>query len=614
MEQPRGIERKLTTILYADGVGYSRLMAADEEATLRTLNACRAEIGRLIQAHQGRVFGTAGDSVAAEFPSAVEAVRCAIELQSALQGLDAVTPEGARMRFRIGVNLGDVMVEGGDLLGDGVNVAARLQGLADPSGICISGSVLDQVEGKLPVSCEPLGEQRLKNIARPVRAYAVRTVGHAPARRRGLALALPAGAGLALLLGLGALGARSGWLPLGTGAAPPTPGRAAIAVLPFANLSGDLGQDYFGDGLTEDVIAALGRFSALSVTAREAVQRYKGKDPGPGELARDLGVRYVLEGSVRRDGGRVRVTASLTDATSGRHLWSDRYDGELVDVFAVQDEITRNVAGALAVRLTRLEAERAAAKAPGNLAAYDLVLRGRAQAAANTEEANRAARDLFEQAVQLDPSYAPAYVGLGWTWVKAAGFGWTEFRTDALRRAEDLATRAISFDPDNAEAHALLGSAYINLGRYDLGLSEEARAIALNPSDAGSYASRGAGLVFTGYPEEAVAAFETALRLDPELGSGRLHPVGWAYYLVGRYEDAVRVLEAEALHSPEDYFVHAGLAASYAELGRSDDAAQAAAAVLRTWPFFEVEAFAAQFQGGEHRARITEGLRKAGLR
>jgi TolB-like protein/class 3 adenylate cyclase/tetratricopeptide (TPR) repeat protein len=622
--EDQGPARKLTTILSADGVGYSRLMRSDEEGTWRTLRQCRAIIDRLITARQGRLFGHAGDSVIAEFSSPVETVRCAVEIQRSIADHNSGLPEAQRMAFRIGINLGDVLIDGDNLIGDGVNVAARLQALAEPGGICISATVHDQVRTRLDLGFADLGEQRLKNIAEPVRAFRIqagqgdqRPRGSRPWRRPSrialaAVLALVVVAATVAALGLASLPSwiRSGAAPVqSTGAV-----GAVIAVLPFENLSGDATQDYFSDGLTEDLIAALGRFPDLAVVAKEAVRRFKGQPPTLDSLARDLGVRYVLEGSVRRDGIRVRVTAQLVDAASGRHLWSDRYDGEIKDVFTVQDEITRSVAGALAVKLVGLEKQRALMKQPDSLEAYDYVLRGRDLAARDSRADNAQARALFERAIAIDPRYASAYVGLGMARLKAAGWGWTEFPDDALHQAERFAQSAIDLDPESAEAHALLAGAYLNLGRYDVAGTEVDKAIALNPSDAGSYAARGSILLFTGHPKEAIAAFETAQRLNPNTGSGRLEPVGWAYYLAGRYDDAVRALESGLSKSPKDYFIHAGLAATYAEMGRAEAATAAAQALLKAWPFFEVGKFAEQFQRAEDRARIAEGLRKAGLR
>jgi adenylate cyclase len=619
--QERGSTRKLTTILCADAAGYSRMMREDEEGTYRTLQDCRQQFDRLIGEHEGRIFGSAGDSIVAEFASPVEAVRCAVDIQAAVERLIANLPEERKMRFRIGVNLGDVIVEAQNLIGDSINVAARLQALSEPGELCISGAVFEQIKNKLPLDYKDIGPQAVKNIGEPVRVYRVRSKARDGARpnkarvsrRRTYWL----GGAAALLFALIAGAAiRFGLAPLQPAqpSANAKPERISIAVLPFANLSADPTQDYFSDGVTEDIIAALGRFPDLSVMAREAMLQYKGQVLQPGELAHDLGVRYQLEGSVRKDGDRVRVGAQLIDAVSGVQLWSNRYDGRLKDVFAVQDEITRNVAGALAVKLIGLEKERSFAKPTENLGAYDYLLRGRDFDDRNTRPANAEARKLLERAIQLDPNYGAAYVALGWVRLKAATSGWTEFREETIQQAMDLAQKAINLDETDAEAHALLAAVYFNGGRFDLAIGEDDRAIDLNPSDASSYAGRAADLVFLGNSNEAIADFEIATRLNPAIVSIRLTPIGWAYYLEHRYREAVAAFTPALAKSPDDYFVHAGLAAAYAQLGRQEDAARAAAAVKHDWPFFSIDFFVAQFQAEADRSLIAEGLHKAGLK
>jgi len=623
--EERGPPRKLTTILCADAVGYARLMHDDEEGTYRNLQTCRQSIDQLILEHQGRIFGTAGDSVMAEFNSPVEAVRCALEIQRSIAALGEALPDDHRMRFRIGINLGDVIVQGGDLIGDGVNVAARLETLSEPGGLCLSASVFEQVKAKLALDYEDIGEQSIKNMVEPVRVFRARDqpppvrlpLAHKfrPARRRWVA-----GIGcLALVLAVA-------YFVLGNRVAPLQPEqsgktaqllsleRTSIAVLPFVNQTGDPTQDYFSYGITDDIIAALGRFQDLSVISHQAVLQYSGKPIRPGELNRDLRVRYQVEGNVLKEGDRIRVMAQLSDALTGVQLWSQRYDAELKNVFAVLDEITRNVAGALAVKLVGLEKQRAFAKPTESLQAYDYLLQGRAYYDSDTRPDNREARRLFEKAIELDPSYSAAYSALGYARIKEAVSGWTEFRDEAMQQAKALALKALDLDEGNAEAHALLGAVYLNTSQYDLGISEDERALALNPSDAAAYVGLGSDLVFLGRPKDALANFEVAMRLNPDLGSGRMESVGWAYYLLHRYEDAVRVFEAGLRKSPDDYFIHAGLAASYAELGRSENATRAAAAVMNSWPFFSITNFKNQFQGAENQALVVEGLRKAGLK
>jgi TolB-like protein/class 3 adenylate cyclase/Flp pilus assembly protein TadD len=617
--------RKLTTILSADVAEFSRMMRADEDGTFRTLRACRQSIEPLVDHYQGRIFGTAGDSVVAEFASPVEALRCAVEIQQAVDKVGADVPEHLRMKFRIGINLGDVLVEGTDLIGDGVNIADRIQHAAKPGEICISAGVHEVVKNQPGFSCEDLGDLAVKNIAQPVRMYRARrtATGTPPPARRPAHVASWALIWSAVSVGVltSALGLvfHLDLLPLASRPSEPAGDasrstQVSIAVLPFDNLSADQTQDYFVEGITEEMILALGRFSDLSVIAREAVQQYKGKGMNPGELSRDLGVRYALQGSVRRDGERVRVTATLIDARTGVQLWADRYDGEVGDVFAVQDDITQKVVGTLAIKLTDIERQRSLARPPENLQAYDYAQRAWNHYRAGTRADIRDARKLFEQAIALDPDYAQAYVGLATTRVVTVSSGWTEQTAEALAEAERLARKALSLDSSSAAAHATLAEVYLHRQQYDLARAEDEQAIALNPNDAWSHAARGGVLVYAGEPEEAVRSFEIALRLDPSLSIVGAYPAGWAYYLVGRYEDGVRVMERQAQQFPSDFFVHAALAASYAQLGRKEDAARAVTSVLRSWPFFHVDTFVAQFRRMKDREAIREGLLKAGLK
>jgi TolB-like protein/tetratricopeptide (TPR) repeat protein len=603
-------------------------MHADEEGTFRALRLCREAIDRLVEARSGRVFGTAGDGVVAEFASPVEALRCATDVQQAIDDIGQGLPQQSRMKFRIGINLGDVLVQGADLIGDGVNVADRIQSFASPGEICISASVHEIIRNKPEFACEDLGLVSVKNISDPIHVYRVQAASGSrttqPSRRASrpprtiprIALWSVVAAGLvSAALGLAVY---AGYLDLPRAliepAATSTPIRnASIAVLPFQNLSGDAGQDYFADGITEDMSQALGRFSDLSVIAREAVQQYKGKALRPGELSSDLGVRYALQGSVRRDGNRVRVTATLSDATTGVQLWSDRYDGEVKDVFAVQDEITQKVVGTLAIKLSDIERQRSLAKPPDNLQAYDYLQRGWEQYRLDTRAGNREARRLFERAIALDPNYASAYAALAMTRQTTVSAGWTEQSAEVLLDAERLARKALQLDSSIAQAHAVLADIYLNRRQYDLARAEDDQAIALNPNDAWSHGARGGVLVFAGEPEEALKSFEIAGRLNPAMDIVRQYPLGWAYYLVHRYDDAVRVMEVGVRQNPGDYFNLAALAASYAELGRMDDAAGTAAATLRAWPFFHVETFISQFQRAVDRELIAAGLRKAGL-
>jgi TolB-like protein/Flp pilus assembly protein TadD len=603
-------------------------MGRDEVGTHDTLTAHRLVTDRLIVEYDGRVVSTAGDSILAEFPSAVEAVSCAVEIQGRLAQENVDIPPDRQMRFRIGINLGDVIVDGADIFGDGVNVAARLQAMAEPGGICIAGSVHEQVRNKLDLSYRSLGHQKAKNIAQRVQAFSIATSRH-PSQT--LTRKMLSGAALgAAALSVAVLGIITRWdsRPI----AVPTPdsrrvevalrpsltiGKPAVAVLPFANLSGDQGQEYFSDGLTEDLIAALGRFSGLSVIARTAVAQYKGGMPGREEVGRALNVAYLVEGSVRKAGDNVRVTAQLTDVMSGVHLWSDRFKGETKDVFAMQDEIATRIASALAIRVSRSEQERALAKPTESLAAYDLMLHGRERFAQGSRAANREARNFFERATALDPRYASAHEASGWTYYEEVKSGWTEFRDDVLTKAQSAAQRALELDPSAANARRLLGMLYLLRGQYELAIAELDRAIEINPSDAASHSGRGGVLIWSGRSDEAIGAMQTAYRLDPNLGTpGASMNFGLAYYLQARFEDAVQVLERGLLseHNPlYRAYSYAGLAAAYAQLGRAEEAARALEALRTLQPFFGMNRFLDQFKAGADRTLLDDGLRKAGL-
>jgi TolB-like protein/class 3 adenylate cyclase len=423
------MERKLTAILSADVKGYSRLMGEDEEATIRTLTTYRALISSLIQQHRGRVVDSPGDNLLAEFASAVDGVRCAVEIQRELRVRNIELSAQRRMEFRIGINVGDVIVEGEKIYGDGVNIAARLEGLAEAGGICISGMVYDQVKSKLSLSYGDLGEQAVKNIAEPVRTFRVQIEPDATAPTVSEKKESSA----------------AGVVSFTRGPALALPEEPSVAVLPFTNLSGDPEQGYFSDGLTEDLITDLSRLSGLFVIARHSVFTYKGKAVKIEEAGRELGARYVLEGSVRKAGDRVRITAQLVDATTGHHLWAERYDRELKDIFALQDEITEKIVAALAVKLTAGEQKRIGRQYTDNLEAYDYYLRGLEYYFRYTKETNAQARQMFERALELDPNFAAAYAYLGWTSFMEWGMQWSQ-DLRSLKQAFALAQEAIALD------------------------------------------------------------------------------------------------------------------------------------------------------------------------
>ena len=645
-------QRRLAAIVAVDVVGYSRLMGRDESGTLAALKALRRElVDPKISEHGGRLVKTTGDGLLVEFASVVDAVHCTMELQGAMAERNDAEPEDRRPKdqqlvLRIGVNEGDIIIDGDDIFGDGVNVAARLQEVAPPGGVCLSSRVYDHVRDRLSGPFEDGGERTLKNIARPVRVYlwtpramagaaAAPPVEHArgatalraqtakpgPGGRRGRMIWTVAAAAV-VALGVG------GWwwfssLPgrseapaaqaAAAGSVPSTSSRPGIAVLPFVNLSGDPAQEYFSDGLTEDVIAALGRFGSLTVMARNAVFPFKGRNAKPAEIGRELGVRYIVEGSVRRAGERVRINVQLTDAQAGKLLWSHQYDDELKDVFAVQDSVTRQVAGALAVNLTQVEQRRALSKPTESLDAYDLVLRGRERLQPSTRQANREARQLFERAAGLDPGYADAYAWNGRAYLEMADYGWTEDVNAAAERALELGRKAVMLDPESVLGHRVIGLVHLARGEYEQASAEIDKALALNPSDSVGLQAHAEVLLWLGRIDEAIQASEAALRFDPLPQITALFNLGMEYYEARRHADAVRVLERASARVPENAAIHALLAATFAQLGRPADATREREALRRVSPFFDTAAFGSRFQNPAHRAYLSEGLAKAGL-
>jgi adenylate cyclase len=623
-------KRKLAAILHADVVGFSRLMGQDEAGTHQALGELRGAVDPLITAHDGRIVGTAGDSLLADFSSVVDALSCAIEMQRAARTINDPIPPERRLELRIGVNLGDVIVDGDNIFGDGVNIAARLEGLAQPGTVCISQTVYDQVRNKLDLAYRPLGSHRVKNIAEPVRAYAVGVPSTAPRIRGGrplliagagavtlaiaalMAWALYAGAGRTLL----GLIAPSKPVEVATLAAPGhLAGRPSVAVLPFKNLSGDSTQDFFSDGITEDVINALGHFSNLLVVAKSASFQFKDRSLAPAEIGRLLDARYLLEGSVRRAGDRVRVNAELTEAATGRHLWSHGYDSEIKDVFSVQDDIARQAVGAAAVELTRFERDRALAKPTQNLSAYEYVLRGRQHLSRATRDSNDEAQELFQQAIDLDPSYAAAYAELGLSIVEAVVSGWTEFVADDLGRAETLGQKALSLDPVLSTAYQLLAEVHIYRGHFDLALGQIDRALQINPSNAESFAARGMILAWAGRAAEALPWVEGALRIDPANARTAFN-LGIAYYFLDRYGEAIEAMDralAGNLGLNTQVLGRTFLAASYAQLDKPTEAERERISVLRIAPLLSAERFASQFGTQEARDHMLDGLKKAGF-
>ena len=481
MDADEAVERRLAAIVSTDVVGYSRLMGADEVGTLARLKAYRRDlIDPRIDQHRGRIVKTTGDGLLIEFPSVIDAVQCALEVQQLIAERNVALSETEQMRFRIGINLGDVIIEPDDIYGDGINVAARLQTISEPGGVCISSPVFDQVKNKMSLDYVDLGDQELKNIAEPVRAYRLRVGAGAepePAPKEAQA-GPPADAAMEL------------------------PDKPSIAVLPFDNMSGDPEQEYFSDGITEDIITDLSKVSGLFVIARNSTFTYKGKAMNLTEVARELGVRYVLEGSVRKAGDRVRVTAQLIDGATGGHRWAERYDRKVEDIFSVQDELTEQIVQALEVNLTERERERIAHKDTDNLEAYDFLLRGKDLYLQFTREANDQARQMFEQAITLDPNFAPAYAELARVFIQARNHGWSESLVESLKRARECGEKAVALDDQLPQAHNVLGFADMWQKRHEQARAHVDRALALDPNFADSHMVRAFTLGFVGQAEE----------------------------------------------------------------------------------------------------------------
>ena len=614
-------DRKLAAILYADVAGYSRLTGEDEEGTHRILSACLDSIAATIEEHGGKVMHYAGDAVLADFNTASIALACAVAIQKNIEVCNQGIPENRKVRFRIGVNLGEVIVDRNEIFGDGVNIAARLESLAEPGGICISQALRSAVGEKLPLDYDFLGEQHVKNIAQPVQAYHARlkpdsTIPLPDRRSRGfggkrrialvaiIAILIAATAVTATRLMTSSLASRDAALPI--------PKSPTIAVLPFENIGGEKSEEYFADGMTNDIITDLSKFSDLLVIASNTMFTYKGRAVDVQNVSRDLGVRYVLEGSVQRINNRLRINAQLIDGTTGHHLWAQRYDRFLEDVFALQNEIVQTIVTKLALKVSAVERERAFRKDTEDLESYDYVLRGREFLARTTRAANMEARRMFKKAIERDPRYASAYAGLGWTYRKAVGHGWTESPNEALQRAHDLAQKALSFKP-NVDAYRLLGYVHLALGQHDLANDALERAIELNPNDWASHEMMGSVLLYSGYTEEAIEKFETTLRFNPVMDVDRLFELGLAYYLEGKLTESIRTLEQGLGRNPDNPFLHIAVAAAYASAERVEDAERAAAAVRRLHPFFRAESFGSRFKDPKDRESIAAGLRKAGL-
>ena len=580
-----GFKRKLTTMFSADVAGYSRLMGEDEAATVKTLTTYRDIMAELIKQHRGRVVDSPGDNVLAEFTSVVDAVQCAVAVQKELQARNAELPEDRRMEFRLGINLGDVIEEEDRIYGDGVNIAARLEALADPGGICISKTAFDQIETKLPLGYEYLGEQTVKNIAKPVGAYQV-----------------------VMEPRVTVAGKEEKVLPL--------PEEPSIAVLPFANISGDPDQEYFSDGLTEEIITGLSKVDKMFVIASNSTFSYKGKPVKVQQVGEELGVRYVLEGSVRKAGDRVRITAQLIDALTGHHLWAERYDRDLKDIFALQDEITMRILTALRLTLTEGEQARVYDRGTENLDSFLKVLQGMHYLLRFNEDDNVVARQMFEEAVPLDPENPVAHTTLGWTHMMDVWYGSSESPGKSMERASELAQKAIALDETQDSAHSLLGHIYLMMRQYDMAIAEGERAVALNPNGADAHAHLAMTLNYVGRREEATALFKKAIRLNPMPPNWYLTHLAFNYRFTGKNEEANATFQKVLQRNPDDLWAQIGLAVSYSMEGREKEARAQAAEVLRIDPKFSLEYFAKTIPNkNQADTELTiDALRKAGLK
>jgi adenylate cyclase len=600
---PEPLERRLTAILSADVAGYSRLMGEDDDATVRTLTGYREMITALIKQQRGRVVDSPGDNLLAEFSSVLNAVNCAAEIQRELRERNAELSENRRLEYRIGVNLGDVIEEGERIYGDGVNIAARLESLAEPGGICISCSVHNQVKSRLNLNYENLGEKSVKNIKEPVSVYRVlmepETATDVTAEKKPIhrtsRKALPDGM-------------KEFELPEGP----------SIAVLPFVNMSDDPKQEYFSDGLTENIITGLSCDGRLLVIARNSTFSYKGKSVKVQEIARELGAQYVVEGSVQKTKDRVRITAQLIDANTGHHVWADRYDRDLQDIFALQDEITMKIMHAVGMKIVAEEQYYGKEFLPpsGSLEVFMKLLKGREYILRMNREGNTLARQEVQEAITLDPQYSILYSLLAWTHIADLLFQSSESSENSLDQASKNIQKALALDDEDFFAHIALSQLYLFRKDHDKAIVAAERAIALNPNGADAYSQLGWLLILSGRAEEGIKLIEKAMRLNPIPPTRYLNRLGYAYRSLGRHEDAIEVHEKALSRSPNNLFFHVFLAAAYRAAGREEEARHHAEEVLRLDPTFSLEKYA-EIHAMRDRAeaeRYIADLRKAGLK
>jgi TolB-like protein/Tfp pilus assembly protein PilF len=586
VEDSERLPRKLAAILYADVAGYSRLTGADEDATHRKLSEYLDRISGIVGSNRGRVMHYAGDAVLAMFEAVVDALTCATAIQETLKARSEELPEDRRLEFRIGLNLGDVIEDRGDIYGDGVNIAARLESLAEPGGICISGTVYDAIGSKLAVSYEFMGEQQVKNIDQPVRAYRVLldridSTGTAPPDRAPLEL----------------------------------PDGPSIAILPFTNMSGDPEQEYFSDGIVEDIITDLSKIAGLFVIARNSTFAYKNKQFDVRDVCRELGVRYALEGGVRKAANRVRITAQLIEGDTGGHVWAERYDRELNDIFAVQDEVTRDIVAALALKLTPDERERVLRRDTDNLEAYEYFLRGRDQAFRDTAEANAQARTMLEKAIELDPQFSLAFSHLARNHVIAHTNQWGDAPERSLEIAMELAERAVALDETSPHAHYAVAITALWKKEHDRAIAAAEKCLAIEPNSADGHSVLGLIYVYSGQPREAIAALHKTMRLDPHYRDIFLHILALAYFELEDYEQAAEILRRRLVRKPESDISRVLLAAVHGHLGNFEESRTQWNEVLRINPEYSLEhrRKILPYKNPEDLEQIVKGLRKADL-
>jgi adenylate cyclase len=592
---PDQMKRKLAAILSADVQGYSRLMEENEEGTIRILKAYMGVISGFIQQHRGSLVATGGDSVLAEFASVVDAVRCAVGIQEELKEKNKNVKENCRMEFRIGVNLGDVVEEGDTILGDGVNIAARVQSLAEAGGVCITGTAYDQVKNKLALSYEYVGEQTVKNIKEPVKVYRVLMEPGIQKSPGGMEVASKEKMAF------------------------PLPEQPSIAVLPFVNLSGDPKQEFFSDGITEDIITALSKIPRLFVIARNSTFTYKGKPVKVKQVSEELGVRYVLEGSVQRSGDQVRITAQLIDALTGYHLWAERYDRELQDLFALQDEVTTKVLTAMRLKLT--DGEQAVK--------YEKHLRGKQGLEVHMKvmecytyfslmsiEGNTVARRIAEELVANYPENPWSYLSMGWVIWMDLMLGFTKSPRESFREAMGLVQKALAMDDSISNAHCLLGYLYTSIREHDKAIAEGERAVALDPGGAVAHEAYASSLLSAGRPEEAIPMYQKSIRLNPYGPATTFLMLGTAYRITGRFEEAVSAYKEALLRWPVNILPHIGLTATYSMMGREKEARAEADEVLRINPNFSVDSYSKRIMPMDQSVidKVVDALRKAGLK